>query len=122
MPLTPRRFTMDIQFKDIRMKKLDRPRGRSGKREAGSEIRGRMLSYAVVDRPPPVLDYSSPAEEQQRDRAAEDERREKVLTYNESTFGEGRPIAAAFGRLAVFMTVAALGIWLLPRDRHEDRE
>lgn len=74
-----------------------------------------MLSCAVVDDPRPVLDYSSPAEERRRDRVAEDERREKVWSYNESTFGERRPIAAAFGRLAVVMVVAALGVLLLPR-------
>ncbi len=65
--------------------------------------------------PKPTLDYSSPAEEQRRERTAEDERREAIERYNESTFGERRPIASAFLRIAVFVAIAAVLIWFLPR-------
>ena len=65
--------------------------------------------------PKRILDYSSPAEEQRRERAAEDERREAIERYNESTFGERRPIASAFLRIAVFVAIAAVLIWILPR-------
>ena len=63
----------------------------------------------------PTLDYSSPAEEQRREQAAENERREGIERYNESTFGERRPIAAAFLRIAVFVAIAAVLALILPR-------
>ena len=63
----------------------------------------------------PILDYSSPAEEHRRERTAEDERREGIERYNELTFGERRPIAAAFLRIAVFVAIAAVLVLLLPR-------
>ena len=63
----------------------------------------------------PTLDYSSPAEEQQRERTAEIERREAIERYNESTFGERRPIAAAFLRVTIFVAIAAVLVWILPR-------
>lgn len=65
--------------------------------------------------PRPTLDYSSPAEEQRREQAAETERREAIERYNESTFGEPRPIASAFLRRAVFIAVAAVLVFVLPR-------
>ena len=45
--------------------------------------------------PRPTLDYSSPAEELRREQAVKIERREALERYNESTFGERRPIASA---------------------------
>ena len=63
----------------------------------------------------PSLDYSSPAEEQQRERTAAVERREGIDRYNESTLGERRPVASAFLRIALFVGIAAVLIWILPR-------
>ena len=63
----------------------------------------------------PILDYSSAAEEQRREQAAENERREGIERYNESTFGERRPIAAAFLRIAVFVAIALMLVLMLPR-------
>jgi hypothetical protein len=65
--------------------------------------------------PKPTLDYSSPAQEQRRERTAEAERREGIDSYNESTFGERRPIAAAFLRITAFVAIAAVLVWILPR-------
>ena len=65
--------------------------------------------------PKPTLDYSSPAEERRRERSAEDERREAIERYNESTYGERRPIAAAFLRIAVFVIITGVLVWILPR-------
>jgi hypothetical protein len=65
--------------------------------------------------PKPTLDYSSPAEERRRERTAEDERREGIERYNESTFGERRPVAAAFLRFAVCVGIAAVLVLILPR-------
>ena len=65
--------------------------------------------------PKPTLDYSCPDEEQRRERAAEDERREGIERYNESTFGARRPIASALIRITVFVAIAAVLVWLLPR-------
>jgi hypothetical protein len=68
----------------------------------------------TMERPKPVVDYSSPAEERTRGRKAEDERREAIERYNESTFGERRPIASAFLTLAVFVVVVSAVSWFLP--------
>ena len=65
--------------------------------------------------PKPILDYSSPGEEQRRERTAEEERLEAVRRYNESTFGERRPIASAFLRIAVVVAVALVLAYFLPR-------
>ena len=62
-----------------------------------------------------ILDYSSPAEEQRREHSTADERRDGIERYNESTFGERRPIASAFVRIAVFGAVAAVLVCILPR-------
>jgi Flp pilus assembly protein TadB len=70
----------------------------------------------VIERgPKPTLDYSSHAEEKRREQAAADERRESVENYNESTFGERRPIASVFLRVAIILAIAAVLFWLLPR-------
>src|SRR5688500_11741817 len=66
-------------------------------------------------KPEHTLDYSSPGEEQRREPTAEEEHREASERYNESTFGERRPIASALLRIVVFAAVAAILIWLLPR-------
>jgi hypothetical protein len=50
-----------------------------------------------------------------REQPSEAERRDAVGRYNESTFGERGPIASAFLRLAVFVAVAAVLLWLVPR-------
>lgn len=50
---------------------------------------------------PLPLDYSSPAREGQEER----ERREALDNYNQSTFGERRPVAASLLRLAVTLIV-----------------
>ena len=63
----------------------------------------------------PILDYSSPVEEHRREQAAETERREGIERYNESTFGERRPVAAAFLRIAVFVAIAVVLVLILPR-------
>jgi hypothetical protein len=63
----------------------------------------------------PTLDYSSPAEEHRREQAAETERREAIERYNESTFGEPRPIASAFLRRGVFIAVGVVLVFVLPR-------
>jgi hypothetical protein len=68
-----------------------------------------------VDRPTPILDYSSTADEHRREHEAEDKRREALELYNESTFGERRPIASTFLRLAVVAVLGCLIVWLLPR-------
>jgi hypothetical protein len=47
-----------------------------------------------VKRRKAVLDYSSPTEEQRRERKQEDERREAVERYDEAAFGERRPVAS----------------------------
>src|SRR5688500_18081758 len=65
--------------------------------------------------PKPILDYSSSGEEQRQDRTAEEERREAVKRYNESTFGERRPIASAFLRIAVVVAIALVLAFFLPR-------
>ncbi len=64
----------------------------------------------------PILNYSSSAEEQKRERSAEEERREAVRRYNEGTFGERRPIAFAFLRLAIFLALLSTVIIFLPRS------
>jgi hypothetical protein len=63
-----------------------------------------------------ALDDSSPAEEQQRERKKEDDRRDAIERYNESTFGERRPIASAFLRIAAIVALAFLMHWFLPRN------
>jgi hypothetical protein len=68
-----------------------------------------------VDYQKPILDYSSPASEQARERQAEQQREQAIETYNESTFGERKPMASLFVRLAVFCFVIAALIFLLPR-------
>ena len=68
-----------------------------------------------MEHPKRILDYSSPAQEQTRERKLEEERREKLEDYNESTFGERRPIASAFLRWGVFVTIVSLLIIFLPR-------
>jgi hypothetical protein len=68
-----------------------------------------------VDRPNTILDYSSTADEQRREREAEDKRREALELYNESTFGERRPIASTFLRLAAVAVLACLIVLFLPR-------
>ena len=65
--------------------------------------------------PKPTLDYSSTAEAHRRKRATENERRAGIERYNESTFGERRPIASALLRIAVFVTIAAVVMYFLPR-------
>ena len=65
--------------------------------------------------PKPILNYSSPAEEQQRAQAAEGERREAIKRYNESTFGERRPVASVFLRLALLFAVVAALTYFLPK-------
>jgi len=65
--------------------------------------------------PRPTLDYSSPAEEHRREQAAAAERREAIENYNESTFGEPRPVASAFLRRAVFIAVGVVLVFVLPR-------
>src|SRR5687768_11304010 len=65
--------------------------------------------------PKPTLDYSSPAQEQLRERSAEERRRAALENYNESTFGERRPIASALVRFALAVVVAAVLAWLLPQ-------
>jgi hypothetical protein len=62
-----------------------------------------------------MLDYSSPAEEQRRERAAEEERREAIERYNESTLGEGRPIAWVFVRVVILVGIAVVVAYFLPR-------
>jgi hypothetical protein len=71
--------------------------------------------YVMQRERKPTLDYSSPAEEQRRERTAEDERREVIERYNESTFGERRPITSPFLRIAIFVAIAAVLVYLLPR-------
>jgi hypothetical protein len=63
----------------------------------------------------PILDYSSPAQEQERERDKEDLRQKAIENYNESTFGERRPIRSGFARFAVMSAVGVLIILLLPR-------
>ena len=63
----------------------------------------------------PTLDYSSPAEEQRREQVAEIERREAIERYNDSTFGERRPIASAFLRRAILVVIAVGLACILPR-------
>ena len=63
----------------------------------------------------PILDYSSPAEEQRREQAAANDRREGIERYNESTFGERRPIASAFVRVAILVGIAVVLAYFLPR-------
>lgn len=65
--------------------------------------------------PRPTIDYSSPAEEHRREEAAEAERREKLEEYNESTYGEPRPIVSAFLRRAVIVGIAVVLMFVLPR-------
>ena len=65
--------------------------------------------------PKPTLNYSSPAEEQRRERNAAHERREGIERYNECTFGERRPVASAFLRIAIFVAIAAVLVYFLPR-------
>ncbi len=65
--------------------------------------------------PQNILDYSSPAQEQTRERTLEEERREAVEAYNESTFGERRPIQQAFVRFAVFLLIQRVIAYFLPR-------
>ena len=65
--------------------------------------------------PGPTLDYSSPAQEHRREHAAEAERRQGIENYNESTFGEPRPIASAFVRRAFFVAVGVVLVFVLPR-------
>lgn len=65
--------------------------------------------------PRPTLGYSSPVEEHRREEAAETERREAIEDYNESTFGEARPIASAFLRRAGFVAVGIVLVFVLPR-------
>jgi len=57
------------------------------------------------------LEYSSPAREGQQ----EVERREALENYNESTFGERRPVAGAFVRFAIFAAILVPLAFLLPR-------
>jgi hypothetical protein len=69
-----------------------------------------------VKRRKAVLDYSSPTEEQRRERKQEDERREAVERYNEAAFGERRPVALAFLRIAAIGALGFLMHWFLPRN------
>ena len=57
----------------------------------------------------PTLDYSSPANERRRELDAEARRRKGIEDYNEATFGERRPIAAAMTRTLTLMAVVAVG-------------
>jgi len=66
-------------------------------------------------KPEPILDYSSLAEEQRRERTAEEERREAIERYNESTLGERRPIARVFVRAVIFVGIAVVVANVLPR-------
>ena len=61
------------------------------------------------------LDYSSPAQERERSRLAEDERRGAIEAYNQATFGDKRPLGSFLLRTAAALGVAFLLILLLPR-------
>jgi hypothetical protein len=69
-----------------------------------------------VDNQKPILDYSSPASEQAREEETENQRKRAIETYNESTFGERKPIASLFLRTAVLCLVLVILIFFLPRD------
>lgn len=68
-----------------------------------------------MEHPRPILNYSSPAEEHRREQEREAERREAIELYNESTFGERRPIASAFLRIVAMSALVALTLWVFPR-------
>ena len=62
-----------------------------------------------MDEPPKIqLDYSSPEEEQAREKRLEDARREALDNYNESTYGVRHPFANVFMWIAV--AAAAFGV------------
>ena len=64
----------------------------------------------------PIIDYSSPAIERSRAHSAENERRQAIETYNESSLGEPRPIASAFLRIALPAAALTFNIFLLPKS------
>ena len=68
----------------------------------------------IPDRPKIQLDYSSPAEEKKREDQHEQDRREKIETYNEATFGAKHPIRVAFGWRIAIAAVGLLLALLLP--------
>ncbi len=61
------------------------------------------------------LGYSSPALERKREDESEILRRRALEDYNEATFGERRPIAAEFFRIALFLMITVLISVFLPR-------
>jgi len=71
---------------------------------------------AKVEAPKPILDYSSPAQERARQQTAEGEHRQAIGRYNESTFGERRPIGFAFLRIMLLCVVASSMAIFLPRS------
>jgi hypothetical protein len=63
-----------------------------------------------------ILDYSSSEQERGRERLAEDERRQAIENYNESTFGEPHPVASAVSRIAV-LTAVVVGLFVMLPSR-----
>ena len=66
-------------------------------------------------RPKLMLDYSSPAEESEREKASEERRRKALGDYNESTFGERRPLRNAVVLSLVRVAIAVPLGFILPR-------
>ena len=64
---------------------------------------------------PPILDYSSPAQEQKLEDQREDERRIALRNYNLATFGESGLIGYDLLRMAVFFAIVGWVTWFLPR-------
>lgn len=62
----------------------------------------------MSDGPKIPLDYSSAAKEREREEDRERERRDALESYNESTFGERRPLRTTLLHWAVLVT--ALGV------------
>jgi hypothetical protein len=68
------------------------------------------------DRPKIQIDYSSPDEEQAREKKLEDERREALENYNDSTYGERHPFLSPFVWFAVMAAVLGVIFYLFPRS------
>jgi hypothetical protein len=69
----------------------------------------------MSERPKPMLDYSSTAEEQRREEQEQRERQEALNTYNESTFGEPHPFAGPLLRWFVGALIITAAVLWLPR-------
>ena len=68
-----------------------------------------------MDDPPKILlDYSSPEEEEARQKKLEADRREALENYNEATYGQRRPIADAFMFIAIMAAIFGVVFYLFP--------